>query len=198
MNSCFRTQQTNSVKWVSRLSPAPGKAPNSRLERVARWRWGARSQRGKHPPNPWDTRPAAGWRGEVHGRPASLRFRGSRSRGLAEPRAGRTVTLFHSATPFCRLLTRQSENTAPSLLLSEVRDVVVFFLFFLPLPHSPSLPFLRVGFSGSCVQCWELASSRDRWQSYQMCIIRFPSCHSLFNQIKTKKKERERERGGVN
>lgn len=122
-----------------RLSTATGKAPNSRLECAPRWRWDARSQRGAHHPNPWDTQPAAGWRGEVHGRPASPRFRGSRSRGLAEPRAGRTVTLFHSATPFCRLLTRQSENTAPSLLLSEVRDVVVFFLFFFFSP--PSLPF---------------------------------------------------------
>lgn len=117
---------------------------------------------------PLNTRPPGAWRGEVHGRPSFPPMGGSQ--GLAESWAGRAVTLFHSAISFCRLLTKQSENTAPSLLLSEVRDVVGFFVFgvfFFSSSLSPlSLPFLQVEFSGSCVQCWELASSRDRWQSY--------------------------------
>lgn len=65
---------------------------------------------------------------------------------------------------------RSQKTLPPCLLLSEVRDTVLFLFFFFPPPPSPlpplSLPSLRVGFSGSCVQCWELASSRDRWQSY--------------------------------
>lgn len=79
-------------------------------------------------------------RGEVKftGGHPSHRFLGRR--GLPEPWAGRTVTLFHSATPFCRLLTKQPENTAPSLFLSEVRDVVGFFPPFLSSPFPPLSP----------------------------------------------------------
>lgn len=108
------------------------------------------------------TQPASAWQGEVHWRAATL-CPGSESLGLAEPWAGHAVTLFHSATHFCRLLTKQPENTAPSLCMSEVRDMVGFFFF--PSSTNPP-PLLRIEFSGSCVQCWELASSRDRWQSY--------------------------------
>lgn len=115
------------------------KAPNSRVENVRLW--GAQRQRGEQRPSPsvgsGPMRPSAAGRGEVHGRP---RFPPAPGRpGPAEPGAGRTATLFHSATPFCRLLTKQSENTAPSLLLSEVRDVV-FFFFFLPSPFPPLSP----------------------------------------------------------
>lgn len=80
-------------------------------------------------------------RGELKFMGGHTSHRVGESQGLVEPWAGHTVTLFHSATPFCRLLTKQSENTAPSLLLSEVRDVVVFFFFlFLSLSLSPFPP----------------------------------------------------------
>lgn len=82
------------------------------------------------------TQPASAWQGEVHWRAATL-CPGSESLGLAEPWAGPVVTLFHSATRFCPLLTKQPENTAPSLCMSEVRDVVVFFFFLFPFLHYP-------------------------------------------------------------
>lgn len=71
--------------------------------------------------------------------PAATLCPGSESLRLAKPWARRSVTLFHSATRFCRLLTKQPENTAPSLCLSEVRNVWVFF-FFLPPLRPPPLP----------------------------------------------------------
>lgn len=83
------------------------------------------------------TQPAVPWRGEVHRR-AATPCPGSESLGLAEPWAGRSVTLFHSATEFCRLLTKQPENTAPSLCLSEVRDMVGFFFSLPPLRPPPA------------------------------------------------------------
>lgn len=138
VNSCLRTQQA-----VGGRHPKP-----QRKHQSPDWECGRvgcpGAARGASSPS---IRPAGLWtrgrlrRGEVKftGSPPAHRFRGSR--GLAEPGAGRTVTLFHSATPFCRLLTKQSENTAPSLLLSEVRDVVGCGFFFFPSLPSPPPPF---------------------------------------------------------
>lgn len=113
---------------------------------------------------PSDTRRTAAWRGEVHGRPPAHRFRGSG--GSQSP--GRTALLL-CFIPQPRFVGcwPSSQKTLPPLSFgarSETWWVVVLCFFFPPSPLS--LPFLRVEFSGSCVQCWELASSRDRWQSY--------------------------------
>lgn len=85
------------------------------------------------------TQPASAWQGEVHWRAATL-CPGSESLGLTEPWAGHAVTLFHSATHFCQLLTKQPENTAPSLCMSEVRDVVGFFFPSSTKPPPPLSP----------------------------------------------------------
>lgn len=140
-NSCCRSQQTSSVKVVVDY-PVLGRAPNSRLDNVPVSGCPVAATGA-----PSHSVPRAGlWtRGGLQSR--ELKFMGGHPSHRVEgkPRAcralgGRTVTLFHSATPFCRLLTKQSENTAPSLLLSEVRDVVGVFLFlFFSFP--PSLPF---------------------------------------------------------
>ena len=169
ITSCFRTQQTNSVKWVVGYPKPQGKpqTPDRRTCPFRVPRRGAGSIVRFHSVGwPWDTRPAAAWRGEVHRRPV-----------LGKPRApgplgGPQLLRFHPQPCFVGRWP-SSQKTLPPLSFwarSETWFFVLFCFFFflllLSLPLSPFPPLSPSRFSGSCVQCWELASSRDRWQSY--------------------------------
>lgn len=116
--SKFKLQLGSPLPQHSRLAGCVGLGcPTPRRGSLASWRSASLLL---------TTQPASAWQGEVHWRAATL-CPGSESLGLAEPWAGHAVTLFHSETGFCGLLTKQPENTAPSLSMSEVRDVVGFF-----------------------------------------------------------------------
>lgn len=94
---------------------------------------GGRAQRrgSRLPPGRLAARPLRRGRGGVPGGRAS---RGGGGAEGSQTCAGRPASPVPSAAPVCRVLTKQSAHTAPSLLLSEVRDVVVFFPSSLPFP----------------------------------------------------------------
>lgn len=72
MNSCFRTQQTNSVKLVVG-APTPQRKHQTPDSRMCPSRVPSRGEGSMVPSHsagwPVDARPSAAWRGEVHGRP---------------------------------------------------------------------------------------------------------------------------------
>lgn len=100
---------------------------------------------GRWAPRPrWQRRPAASG-GSRGGRPPRLWGRGAkftggppRSSGRSRGLPGRPGTPFGSATPFCRLLTTQSENTAPLSPFERGQRHGAFSLSFFCLPPPPS------------------------------------------------------------
>ena len=105
---------------------------------------------GRWAPRPRRQRRPAASGGSRGGRPPRLWGRGAkltggplRSSGRSRGLAGRPGTPFGSATPFCRLLTTQSENTAPLSPFERGQRRGAFSLFFFPPAPPPPSRVLR-------------------------------------------------------